>query len=267
MKIIFYSLIILLTACSSKGDITPSDPYETLNRKTYKFNKAIDATVIRPIAKIYKSILPPPVQNSVRNVFNNLQMIPTVANDLLQAQFLKAYKDSWRLLINSTIGVAGLFDVAEKWQLPYVSNDFGITLAKWGDHNSPYFVMPIFGPSTFRDTVGMSYDYNVMSAYAYLPNRQDAYALMTLNSLQVRADLIGTDTLVDDALDEYTLVRDAYLQNRQYDINGSSEILSNEPGSLYIDSADDLKSQSLYIEEDDDVTPPLPKGAVKQSNK
>lgn len=243
----------MLAGCSTKEATNPSDPYEATNRKIYKFNNAIDATVFRPIAKIYKSILPPQVHNSIRNAFNNLQMVPTVANDLLQAKYLKAYKDSWRLFINSTLGVGGLFDVAQKWNLPYQANDFGITLAKWGDKNSPYFVMPIFGPSTFRDAVGISYDYNIMSVYAYLKTRPQAYSLMTLNALQIRADLIGTDNLVDDAIDEYTLVRDAYLQNRQYEINGEKEVHSGEAGSLYIEDSNDLESQSLYVEDEGEI--------------
>jgi phospholipid-binding lipoprotein MlaA len=240
----------LLTGCGAKNATTDSDPYEKINRKTYAFNKALDATIFRPAAKVYQAILPPQVHNSVRNTFNNMAMIPTVANDLLQFQLVRAYKDSWRFVINSTFGAAGLFDVATKWKLPFVANDFGITLAKWGDKNSPYFVMPIFGPSTFRDTVGLTYDYNVMSAYAYLKNRRDAYGLMSINGIQIRADLIGTDTLVNDALDEYTLVRDAYLQNRLYEINGESEHHDTDPGSLYIESLDDMKSQSLYVDEE-----------------
>lgn len=241
---------LVLTGCGAKKITDERDPYEKINRKTYAFNKALDATLFRPVAKVYKSILPPQVHDGVRNSFNNLGMIPTVANDLLQCEFVRAYKDSWRFIINTTFGIGGLVDVATKWKLPYVANDFGITLAKWGDTNSPYFVMPIFGPSTFRDTVGLTYDYNVMSAYAYLRKRSDAYGLMTLNGVQIRADLIGTDGLVNDALDEYTLVRDAYLQNRRYEINGESDPAETDSGSLYIDSLDDMKSQSLYVDEE-----------------
>lgn len=238
-----------LAGCASKNAASPNDPYEKINRKTYAFNKALDATVFRPAAKVYKAILPPQVHDGIRNTFNNLAMIPTVANDLLQLEFVRAYKDSWRFVINSTIGVGGIFDVATKWKLPFVANDFGITLAKWGDTKSPYFVMPIFGPSTFRDTVGLTYDYNVMSVYAYMRKRGDAYALMTLNGIQIRSDLIGTDTLLDDALDEYTLVRDAYFQNRQYEINGENDHKVNASDPLYVDSIGDAKTQSLYVDE------------------
>ncbi len=249
--------VLLINGCSAKQPTTPSDPYEKINRKTYAFNQALDATLFRPVAKIYQAILPPQVHDGIRNAFNNLQMLPTVANDLLQLQFLRAYKDSWRFLINSTIGIGGIFDVANKWDLPYSANDFGITLAKWGDKNSPYFVMPFFGPSTFRDSVGITYDYNVMSAYAYLRSRKDAYELIAINTVQIRADLIGTDTLVDDALDEYTLVRDAYLQNRLYNINGEKDTSQATAGSLYIEGEEDLKSQSLYVDDDEEYDAPI----------
>ncbi len=251
MKKIACLSLILLAGCSAKQDIDPRDPYETVNRKIYKFNKAIDTTLFKPVAKVYKAILPPQVHNSIRNFFDNLQMVPTVANDLLQAEFLKAYKDTWRLFINSTIGVAGLFDVAEKWSLPYVSNDFGITLAKWGDKNSPYFVMPFFGPSTFRDTVGISFDYNILSTYAYFPERTTAYGLMALNTLQIRSDLLDTESLLADAIDEYSFVRNAYLQNRQYDITGEKMSDKDQAKALYLDGNDEDDS-SLYV--DDEVS-------------
>lgn len=248
-KILIFACL-LLVGCSADRTLNDQDPYQSLNRKVYKFNKAVDATLFKPTAKIYHAILPPQVQNGIRNAFHNIHMLPTVANDILQGEFIAAYKDSWRLFINTTLGVGGLFDVASKWGLPYQPNDLGLTFAKWGDEHSPYLVLPIFGPSTFRDAVGLTFDFSLFSIYPHIKNDDQLYGLVLLNMLQVRADLLDTDSLTDEALDEYTFVRDAYLQHRQHQLKKQPSVAaapnSSSSQNLYIDSEDE---ESLLADE------------------
>lgn len=219
-----------------KGD-NPIDPYEPVNREIYKFNKAFDATFIRPPATFYNYAVYPPVKMGISNFFSNLQLIPTAANDVLQGEFLQAYKDCWRFFINSTFGVGGIADPARTMGLPPHSTDLGITLAKWGDKNSPYMMLPIFGPSTFRDTAGWLFDTSVFTVYPYI-GAELAYSLAGLRVVQLRADLLKNDDILKEALDEYQFIRDAYLQNRRYQIEGEP-LNSDEPESIYIDDEDD----------------------------
>lgn len=241
-KLLLIITTVSIVACT-KGT-HPEDPYENLNRKVFKFNKAFDATVVKPPVKVYKAILPPQVRKSVSNFYNNLQMLPTIANDMLQGELLVAYKDSWRLLINSTIGVAGLFDAAEKMSLPPHHTDLGVTLAKWGDKKSPYLVLPFLGPSTIRDTAGWAFDFSVLSIYGYITPARDSYALALGRYVDIRAALLDNEQLLGEALDEYSFVRDAYLQNRNYQIQGEKAGLAT---SLYIEATDE-EEQSALVE-------------------
>lgn len=267
MKKIFPLLTLVLFTCYQSQAIGANDPYENLNRKIYKFNKAVDATLFKPVAKIYTAILPPQVRTGITNFFNNLQMLPTVANDLLQGKPVVAYKDSWRFFINSTLGVGGLFDVAEKWGLPYKPNDLGITLAKWGDKDSPYFVIPIFGPSTLRDAASLPVNYGAFSVYGYINQTQTVYGLFALNMLEIRAAYLETEPVIDEALDEYTFVRDAYLQNRNYNISGKQPETQD---NLYIDGADQpsvdgTDDGALYVDEDEESEAQITKKENKGS--
>lgn len=260
IKIAGILAISTLVACTSNKDPNATDPYEKINRKTYKFNEALDATLYKPVAKVYKAILPPQARLGIRNFSNNLQMVPTVVNDILQGKLVVAYLDSWRLLINTTVGIGGVFDVAEKWGLPYKSNDLGLTLARWGDKHSPYFVVPFFGPSTFRDAAGASFDYSLFSVYARIKPRSTQYGLLALSLIQFRSDLLDSDDLIDEALDEYTLVRDAYLQNRAAKIHGKAITSEEMAGELYIEgeeeeSIDGADDGALYVEDDDEEEP------------
>ena len=124
-------LLSSLTTACHKGT-NPVDPWEPFNRKVYAFNMAVDSAIIKPPAKLYKAVIPARVRKGINNAYNNLDMIPTVGNDLLQAQGKWAIKDTWRFIINSSLGVAGFFDVAATFSLPPHSNDLGLTLAKWG---------------------------------------------------------------------------------------------------------------------------------------
>src|SRR5580704_2209821 len=170
---------LMLTSCAHKG-ANPIDPYEPFNRKVHRFNMAFDAVLLKPIAKSYYHVVPGLVRKGIDNAFNNLDMLPSIANDLLQAEGKWAIKDTWRFIINSSLGVAGFFDVANQFSLPPHYNDLGLTFAKWGDKNSPYIVIPLLGPSTIRDGSGWLFQFVLWSPYVYLRNDALAYSLVGL---------------------------------------------------------------------------------------
>ncbi|MBA2656986.1 MAG: VacJ family lipoprotein [Tatlockia sp.] len=226
---------VLLSGCMHKG-ANPVDPYESYNRKIHKFNMTLDKIALKPAAKTYTAVLPAPLRKGINNAYNNVLMIPTSVNDLLQGEWRQGIKDSWRFLINSTFGVAGIFDVADKaFSLPPHYNDMGLTFAKWGDKKSPYIVLPLFGPSTIRDGMSIPFDY-MLSPYPYLPGAAVLTTLAVVRYVDLRAQLLDSERLMDEALDKYTFIRDAYLQHRNYLING--ELAENTNDSLYVDEGD-----------------------------
>ncbi|STX29605.1 lipoprotein VacJ-like protein [Legionella beliardensis] len=250
---------LLLCSCIHKGP-NPDDPYESFNRKVHNFNMAFDATMLKPPAKFYKAVIPGPIRVSVNNAYNNVNMIPTVANDILQAEFSYAIKDTWRFLINSTLGIGGLFDVAAaRFSLPPHSNDLGLTFAKWGNKKSPYLVIPFLGPSTVRDGFGMLGEYFLLTPYPYISydNHAVLYSLLGLRYVDLRSQYLETDHILEEALDKYTFLRDAYLQSRNYQITGEMASTDSDTDDLYIDGDDESDTQEAgadYVDEDSSET-------------
>lgn len=244
---------LTLTGCAHKGT-NPVDPYEPFNRKIYTFNNAVDKTLLRPTAKLYRAIIPGFVRKGVNNFFNNLDMVPSVANDVLQAEGKWVIKDSWRFVINSTLGIGGLLDVAQKFGLPAHYNDVGLTLAKWGDKKSPYIVIPLLGPSTIRDGSGMLFQFVLWSPYVYINNDPLAYGLAGLRYIDLRTQLLDSEQIMDQALDKYSFMRDAYLQHRNYQIssigqqsNPALNVEGNSQGSSSVANPADAPSD--YVDE------------------
>ncbi len=232
--LLIFGIGSLLSACITRG-ANPEDPYESYNRKIFKINQNLDNAVLKPVAKFYQAVLPWPVRKGVHNVIGNLDDVKTVVNDVLQVNFKYALKDTTRLFVNTTIGIGGVFDFASEMNLPKHYNDFGLTFAKWGDPNSPYFILPLLGPSTVRDSFGMIYDY-AASPYPYLFKHDYAEtALLSLRAIDIRAKYLEADRLMNEAaLDPYTFQRDAYLQNRKYLMN----INSGAATDPYVESDD-----------------------------
>lgn len=219
---------ITLSSCTYHKT-NPQDPFESFNRKAHRFNMALDKAILKPAAIAYVSLVPGRARVGVNNFYTNLDMIPTVANDLLQAQFKWAIKDTWRFIINSSLGIGGLLDVAKKFSLPPHSNDLGLTLAKWGDVNSPYLVLPFLGPSTLRDASGWLFQFALYSPYVYLENDTLMYSLIGLRYVDLRSQYLESERLMDEALDKYTFLRDAYLQHRNYQISGVEQNPTSQP--------------------------------------
>jgi phospholipid-binding lipoprotein MlaA len=203
-------------------EVRDPDPWEGYNRAMYSFNRTVDRYTLRPLAKGYVYVTPKFVRKGVTNVFNNVGEVPNILNGVLQGRPGQATKDTGRLLVNSTIGLAGLFDVAKHMGMkPGDGEDFGQTLAVWGVAQGPYIVLPFLGPSTVRDTVALPADwYSDPRTYIdHIPTKNTSRAV---GLLDIRANLLDLERHITG--DEYTFVRDAFLQHRTFLVkNGEIE--------------------------------------------
>lgn len=225
------SVALMLGGCATNG--VRSDPLEPLNRTVYKFNDTVDKAVLKPVAKGYKAAVPVPVRTGVGNFFSNLNDVVVTANDLLQFKLGQAASDFSRIIVNTTFGVLGIFDVASKWGLEKHNEDFGQTLGRWGIGPGPYLVLPLLGPSDFRDTIGIVADSHVDPVW----NTSDVAtrnSLVGLDAVDTRARLLDTESILEEAaIDRYAFIRDAYLQRRQslvYDGRPPREDLEDDSG-------------------------------------
>ena len=215
-QILSLALVFITSGCATVDTPTEGDRFESYNRTMYDFNKSIDSAVLKPLAEGYDAVAPEPVKQSVSNFFANLDDVPTAANQFLQGKFLDGVSDLGRFVINSTIGLAGLFDVASKMGIEAHDEDFGQTLGAWGFNPGPYVVLPFLGPSTFRDTLAMPVDNNfdvLQEEVEHIPTRNTLYFM---NLLDLRYRLLAVDGQLEDAIDEYSFVRDAFLMRREY---------------------------------------------------
>jgi phospholipid-binding lipoprotein MlaA len=211
-------LSLALSACSAQQARTgapDTDPWEGYNRKVHAFNMGVDRVLMRPIARGYDTIMPDAPQRGVRNFFRNLAYPVTFLNLLLQGKFEESANATGRFLVNSTLGLFGFFDVASRGGLPRYDEDLGQTLAVWGWKESRYVVMPFFGPYTVRDFVGRSF-YGYFHPISYRIREYDDYSLLVIDLVTLRAELLPFQQQIDDANDPYVLIRDVYLQNREF---------------------------------------------------
>tara|TARA_B100000029_G_scaffold139343_1_gene134438 strand:- start:3543 stop:4340 length:798 start_codon:yes stop_codon:yes gene_type:complete len=194
------------------------DPFEPVNRVVFKFNNVADRVVLEPIAKGYRK-LPSPVQTGVGNFFSNLKLPIIIINQFLQGQFKNAASSTGRLVVNTTIGIGGLVDVAERIGLEEKDEDFGQTLAVWGVNEGPYIILPIFGPSNLRDTTGMFITSLTDPTNLYLADQGEAewIAVRTAGTaVDQRSKIIDeVNTLRENSIDYYAAVRSSYYQNRE----------------------------------------------------
>lgn len=232
-KIVLFLLAIFSTGCASiNGPTEPHDPFERYNRAMYSFNEGFDRHVAKPVAKAYNKVMPAPVDKGITNFFSNLDDVIVLANDLLQFKMMQAAQDFSRILFNTTIGLFGIFDVATHLDLPKHNEDFGQTLGYWGVPAGPYFVLPVLGPSTIRDTAGLGTDYAYFDpTFNLINDSATSWSLTGLYFIDRRSDLLNMSKLLDiAALDPYVFTREAYLQRRQnlvYDGNPPMEDFEN----------------------------------------
>jgi phospholipid-binding lipoprotein MlaA len=208
-------VLLLLNGCASTGASKQAqwDPLEPVNRGIFKFNRSADKLVLRPIAVGYQKITPTPVRAGIGNFFANLSMPVVFVSDLLQGKPKAAGSDAVRFLLNSTVGVGGLFDVATGAGIEKNQEDFGQTLAVWGVGDGPYLMVPLLGPYSFRHGFGTVADTFVSPLYQY-ENLEVRDKLIILSAIDLREGLLSADEILDNSLDPYLALRDAYFQSR-----------------------------------------------------
>ncbi|MEX3967193.1 VacJ family lipoprotein [Paraburkholderia sp. EG286B] len=215
------SLALLVTSgCATGPDRKPGDPFEPANRAIFTFNDKLDTYVAQPVAKGYQKVTPQPLRQAITNFFSNIGDVDNFANNVLQLKITDAVQDLMRIAMNTTFGLGGLIDFATLAGLPKHHQDFGLTMGHYGMPAGPYLVLPLFGPSSVRDGIGMAVDvkFNVIN-YFEPAVRNPMYLAQFISA---RADLLGaTDLLKQAALDPYSFVRDAYRQQRESLIRGS----------------------------------------------
>jgi phospholipid-binding lipoprotein MlaA len=245
-------LLTLLGCSAAPAKKDPRDPWERMNRSTYKFNDAVDKAVLRPVAHGYQNVTPQFMRTGVSNFMDNLGYPLVIVNDLLQARFKPFARDTGRLLINTTLGIGGLLDPATPAGLDKNENDFGLTFGHWGIPKGPYFVIPFLGPSDVRDGLG-----RIPAAYLspqnYVDNNWVKYSVWAVSLLDARYRLLSADPLIDSAYDPYLFVKNAYLQRRDYLLNkGSGAPSKNES------DADKLLDEATQEEESEPQAAPAP---------
>lgn len=237
-SVLAIALTSVLASCAvvppNSGE-NPNDPWETFNRQTHAFNMTMDEYILHPIAQGYADYVPQPVQSGVDNFFSNLGEPGNMLNNFLQGKFKEGAVSIARFLINTTVGIAGLFDVASHMNLEYSPEDFGETLGTWGVGPGPYIVWPLLGPSTARDTASIPVDWATYPPTYYFWGESDktpyAIGLAALDAVNARAKLLSTDGMLQTALDPYVAVREAYLQNREnliWDGNPPLKLMEDE---------------------------------------
>lgn len=210
---LFFVLSASLIAPAVFSQSSDIDPYMEFNRNIYQFNKSLDNVLFKPVTLSYDKYMPEYAKRGVSNFFNNLDDINVVANDLLQLKMKNALQDSGRLVINSTIGFVGLFDVASEFGLYKNTEDFGQTLGYWGVPTGPYLVLPLVGTTNVRDAIGLIPDY-LLNPVFWISDDEARFVLYAMDNTDTRLYYLAAESMISG--DEYTFVRDAYIQRREY---------------------------------------------------
>lgn len=211
-------VLMLLQGCATGPNASsgnPADPLEPFNRSVFKFNDELDRAIIKPVAVVYRDVTPSLVRRGVTNFFANISDIWSLANNVLQLHGTDATDSLFRVTVNTFWGLGGVFDVASEMKIPRHSEDFGQTLGVWGAPPGPYLVLPVFGPSTVRDSVGTLVDVN-----GNLVSRSNDVSLRNslgvLGVVNLRANFLEAGNVLDEAaLDKYSFAREIYLQRRR----------------------------------------------------
>ena len=204
---------LLLASIAAPAIAQNNDPWEPVNKRIYIFNDYLDALILRPLAISYNTLVPPPIRTGIGNFIYNINDLNVLANNLLQFKLKDAASDSGRILINTTVGLGGILDVATKAGLERNEEDFGQTLGYWGVKPGPYMVLPLFGPSSLRDTLGFGVD-SYVNPIRQIEDDAARTALYAIIQIDKRATTIQIENMMFG--DEYLFVKEAYLQQRQY---------------------------------------------------
>ena len=204
--------LLLFSSFISSEEV--SDPFEDINRLTFEINETLDKVIAKPTANFY-SKFPTPIKKGVTNLFDNLEEINTSVNQALQGKPLTALNDISRFVINSTIGIGGIFDVATVLGLKRHEEDFGQTLALWGVPAGPYIMLPVLGPHTLRDLFGRPVS-SFLSVTFHMTDSDVNFGLNMIDALETRERLLEVESLLSG--DKYYFVRDSYIQYLDYEI-------------------------------------------------
>ncbi len=218
MRLMSLLLCMSLSWCIQANE---QDPWESWNRSVFEFNDTMDRYALKPVAQAYRNITPQPVDDAISNVFSNLGEPVVIISDLAQGKFLQSLSDTGRFLVNTTLGVFGIFDVARHMGMEKHSEDIGQAMAFWGVSSGPYLVLPLLGPSTVRDATGLSVETFALTPVDVrkqsIESTELYYSTVFAQYLDVRADLIPSEGLISG--DRYSFIRSFYLQRREYLIN------------------------------------------------
>ena len=261
------SLTLALVACATPMPRT-DDPLQNFNRKVYAFNDFADRVAIRPVAVGYRKVTNETTRRLFRNFFANIESPITIVNDVLQANLKEAAKASGRLVINTTVGVVGLFDPASEIGIQASTTDFGVTLAKWGVPEGPYIVLPLYGPSTVRDLGKIPVDGYFLDPLAVYARNRDfkfhaEYVPTLLYLITLRSTGIDAESLLEGVYDPYIFYRDAYRQRRLYQIyrgNPPIDAIQMLQGTGDVDDADKLIEEQQKYEKKQLTAPTSPTG-------
>lgn len=221
-RLVATTLLLLLSGCATGPERDNADPLEPLNRATYRFNDSLDRHIAQPVARTYNRAVPRFVRTGVENVFSNLGDVTVMLNDFAQLRLMDGMNDLMRVAVNSTFGLLGVLDIATPAGIAKRDQDFGLTLGHYGVPTGPYLVLPLFGPSTFRDTAGFAVDqYGSPTTYAKPALRN---TLWGVDFVSTRARYLNATNLLEQAaLDRYLFVRDAYLGRRRAQLDEGKE--------------------------------------------
>ena len=196
------------------------DPWESFNRKVFGFNEVLDKTIMKPVAKGYQWITPKPVDKGISNFFSNLGEVKNIPNSLFQFKFKNAGTSSLRLVVNSTVGIGGIFDVATRMGLEKHNEDLGQTLGHWGVKSGPYVMLPILGPSNVRDSITLIGDTYMQSQLTPLNLLElepwQKNTLTVIKYIDIRADLLAVESMLTG--DKYVAMRELSIQLREFDV-------------------------------------------------
>jgi phospholipid-binding lipoprotein MlaA len=211
--------VLALTACSSipAEQRVDSDPWESMNRTIFIANISADKVTTKPLARGYRKIVPGPIRIGISNFFRNLTTPRSALNNVLQGKPGRGFSELGRFLLNSTLGIGGLIDVATAGDMPEYREDFGQTAAVWGIPPGPYVMLPILGPQTLRDAITLPLDIVADPLYNYR-NTSVRDKLYVLRLIDLRYRLLVTDGFLESSKDPYVTTRESYLQNRDFDI-------------------------------------------------
>lgn len=261
-------LALCLSACATTqagpNGLADRDPHEEFNRDMWAVNQGIDDVAIRPVTNVYRAVTPRPVRSGVSNVFRNLTEPWSFINNLLQGRPGRALRNLGRFIVNSTIGIGGLFDHASALGIDPAPEDFGQTLAVWGVGDGGYVLNPIFGPSTQRDTFGLIVDIVANPVSLFFDrglnlSNQEQLAIRAGGIISVRSDLMdtGVDAFLDSSADPYAAARSAYFQQREAQIlNYDMSAITGDDGDL--ESSEDAAFEAALedLDEMDDFDAP-----------